>query len=298
MAVIADITTSLDGFVTGPRPGPDNGLGDGGEALHARVLSGEPADRACLESARQVGAVVMGRGLFDVVDGPHGWDDGMGFGADVDARPPYVVVTSSRPDMVRLAGSHDFRFVLDGPAAVALREIRREQADSRRRVEHDQLALAAARAASESAQETFANWLKTRDATQRVDQDPGLIARTQQLDALKAAERTIEERLAALARTGLDLSEREAAQLRVDTDLRAAAMNDDRVDAGLLEKRDIGRESLAQSHIAHCMAAVFDDDRLVLVALHIGQRLCQKLCLKFAFRSRHGNTSGEMCGAF
>ncbi|MGU3468571.1 serine endopeptidase [Methylobacterium sp. C33D] len=114
-------------------------------------------------------------------------------------------------------------------SAEALKQIRREQEDNRRTVEQDQLALEAAQSASEGARETFANWLKTRDATQRVDQDPGLIARTQQLDALKAAERAIEERLAALARTGLDLSEREAAQLRVDTDLRAAAQT--RLDA-------------------------------------------------------------------
>jgi hypothetical protein len=30
--IIADISASLDGFVTGPDPGPDNGLGTGGEA--------------------------------------------------------------------------------------------------------------------------------------------------------------------------------------------------------------------------------------------------------------------------
>ena len=32
--IIADISVSLDGFVTGPGPSPDNGLGTGGEALH------------------------------------------------------------------------------------------------------------------------------------------------------------------------------------------------------------------------------------------------------------------------
>ncbi|WP_128561275.1 zinc ribbon domain-containing protein [Methylobacterium crusticola] len=105
----------------------------------------------------------------------------------------------------------------------ALRQIRREQDDVRRQGEQAQLALAAARSASEAARETFANWLKTRDATQRVDQDPGLIARTQQLDALKAGERAIEERLEVLARSELDLSERETAQASLDADLRAAA---------------------------------------------------------------------------
>ncbi|MCJ2127117.1 zinc ribbon domain-containing protein [Methylobacterium sp. J-077] len=104
-----------------------------------------------------------------------------------------------------------------------LKQIRRDMDDTRRRTGRDQLALEAAQAASEGARETFANWLKTRDATQRVDQDPGLIARTQQLDALKDAERVIEERLAALAQTQADLFEREQDQIRVDDALRAAA---------------------------------------------------------------------------
>ena len=30
--ILAEISVSLDGFVTGPDPGPDNGLGTGGEA--------------------------------------------------------------------------------------------------------------------------------------------------------------------------------------------------------------------------------------------------------------------------
>lgn len=117
-AVVADITISLDGFVTGPDAGPEAGLGRGGEELHAWVMSNHEVDRAMLEEAGAAsGAVVMGRNLFDVIDGPHGWTDEMGYGADVDARPPFFVVTSTRPDSVRLAGSHDFTFVLDGPVA-------------------------------------------------------------------------------------------------------------------------------------------------------------------------------------
>lgn len=41
-----------------------------------------------------------------------------------------------------------------------------------------------------SAQQTFQNWLSTRHATAQPDQDAELIARTRELDTLKAAERT------------------------------------------------------------------------------------------------------------
>ncbi|MDB5916580.1 MAG: serine endopeptidase [Massilia sp.] len=41
-----------------------------------------------------------------------------------------------------------------------------------------------------TAQQTFENWLSTRRATARPDQDPELIGRTRDLDVLKAAERS------------------------------------------------------------------------------------------------------------
>ena len=40
--IVADITMSLDGFITGPNAGPGNGLGDGGEPLHRWVFAGDP----------------------------------------------------------------------------------------------------------------------------------------------------------------------------------------------------------------------------------------------------------------
>ena len=41
MSTVADITVSVDGFVTGPDPGPDRGLGVGGEALHRWALDSD-----------------------------------------------------------------------------------------------------------------------------------------------------------------------------------------------------------------------------------------------------------------
>jgi dihydrofolate reductase len=111
--VIGDITVSLDGFVSG--------TGDGVEALHAWAIdSDDPVDRGVLERhAAASGAVVMGRRTFDDVD--EGWSDGMGYGAAVDARPPFFVVTSSPPAGHRLARTHDFTFVTDGAAAAVER---------------------------------------------------------------------------------------------------------------------------------------------------------------------------------
>ncbi|WP_433340696.1 dihydrofolate reductase family protein [Streptomyces sp. CA-253872] len=118
--IVADISVSLDGFVTGPDPGPLNGLGDGGEALHTWAFSDDPGDRRVLgEGTARSGAVVMGRRLFDVVDGPGGWDEEVGYGAGRAARPAFFVVTGARPGSVRL-DALDWTFVTNGlPAAVA-----------------------------------------------------------------------------------------------------------------------------------------------------------------------------------
>ncbi|MFE2180450.1 dihydrofolate reductase family protein [Streptomyces sp. NPDC059455] len=122
--IIADISVSLDGFVTGPDPGPDSALGAGGEALHTWAFSNDPDDRRVLrEGTVRSGAVVLGRRLFDVVDGPDGWDDTIGYGAAEVGKPAFVVVTSSPPESVRLTDL-DWTFVTTGlsDAVAAARE--------------------------------------------------------------------------------------------------------------------------------------------------------------------------------
>jgi dihydrofolate reductase len=119
--VIADITMSLDGYVTGPDPDLDHGLGRGGEPLHTWVEHADEVDKAVLaEAVEASGAVVMGRRLFDIVDGPHGWTDAMGYGAGHATTPPFFVVTHSRPGQVRLERELGMRFtfVNDLTAAV------------------------------------------------------------------------------------------------------------------------------------------------------------------------------------
>jgi len=105
---------SLDGFVTGPDPGPKNGLGNGGEALHIWAFSDDPDDRHIVsESTARSGAVVLGRHLFDIVDGPGGWNDDVGYGAQEVGKPAFIVVTSSPPASVRLSDL-DWTFITTG----------------------------------------------------------------------------------------------------------------------------------------------------------------------------------------
>jgi dihydrofolate reductase len=110
--VVVDISVSLDGYVTGPNVGLDNGLGDGGEALHEWVFNGTAEDRNVLDGAFEAtGAVIQGRNLFDIIDGPGGWSDEMGYGAKPtgEVNPPIFVVTHSAPEKTRLGDR--FRFV-------------------------------------------------------------------------------------------------------------------------------------------------------------------------------------------
>jgi dihydrofolate reductase len=118
--VIADISMSLDGYVTAPGVDQEHGLGIGGEAIHAWVLEEprSPVDETVLaRSFEATGAVVMGRRLYDIVDGPNGWDDEVGYGHDQNqsVAPPCYVVTHEPPAHVRLAAR--FRFVTGGVAA-------------------------------------------------------------------------------------------------------------------------------------------------------------------------------------
>jgi dihydrofolate reductase len=76
--VIASITTSVDGYVTGPDDGPKLGLGRGGERLHYWVMGGpwtyegehafamSDADKAFYEPlVANIGGGIVGRGMYD-----------------------------------------------------------------------------------------------------------------------------------------------------------------------------------------------------------------------------------------
>ena len=76
--VIASITTSVDGFVTGPDDAPGRGLGAGGERLHYWVMGGPwtydagqdfamhgPDKEFYDEHVANLGAGIVGRGMYD-----------------------------------------------------------------------------------------------------------------------------------------------------------------------------------------------------------------------------------------
>ena len=79
-ATVLYMSMSLDGFIAGPNEGPGNGLGDGGHRLHDWAMTGGDVD---LDSMRRLGgangkvidefmstgAVVAGRGTFELADG-------------------------------------------------------------------------------------------------------------------------------------------------------------------------------------------------------------------------------------
>jgi dihydrofolate reductase len=116
--VVAGITMSLDGYITGPNDGPGAGLGEGGERLHYWVFGGpwtydgergSPAavDQQYLnEVFGSGGAWIVGRTMHDVVDG---WGEDPGFGV------PVFVVTH-RPHDTLVKGDTRFEFVTGGIA--------------------------------------------------------------------------------------------------------------------------------------------------------------------------------------
>jgi uncharacterized protein YndB with AHSA1/START domain/dihydrofolate reductase len=110
-----EITMSLDGFVTAAGADAEHGLGVGGEALHNWVFQGTARDTELLEeNTARTGAVIMGRNTFDVIDGPGGWGDEVGYAGPLPDKhvPPVFVVTHTAPEKWRLGGR--IRFVTDG----------------------------------------------------------------------------------------------------------------------------------------------------------------------------------------
>ena len=115
--VTLDMSMSLDGFITGPNASAEHPLGIGGERLHEWLFNGDTRSRynewfKLSESSREVfdesittlGAIVVGRRWFDVIDG---------WGGNPPIPVPYFVLTHQVPEKWARAGS-PFTFVTDG----------------------------------------------------------------------------------------------------------------------------------------------------------------------------------------
>lgn len=117
--VVFNMTMSLDGFVAGPNDNPDNGLGDGGDALfnwyfsgdtEVKLSEGTPVLKVSKKSAKilkdsfkMYGAGVWGRKTFDIARAWGGYPPGS---------PAYIVTHHPPQEWIR-EGS-PFIFVTDG----------------------------------------------------------------------------------------------------------------------------------------------------------------------------------------
>jgi dihydrofolate reductase len=127
--VRAHISVSLDGYVAGPKQSHENPLGEGGEDLHEWVTSlkawreghghegGEVnASSAIVEEEKDnVGAEIMGRGMFGPPDGgPWGQDPWPGWwGEDPPFHMPVFVLTHHEREPLTLSDT-TFTFVTNG----------------------------------------------------------------------------------------------------------------------------------------------------------------------------------------
>ena len=157
MAVISDISVSLDGYVAGPNQTLEQPLGEGGEGLHEWVfglkswrephgLEGGEAgldDDVMSEAIDRKGATIMGRRMFSSGEGPwendpkaNGW-----WGDEPPFRHPVFVLTHHAREPLELQGT-TFTFVTDGIEAAL------EQA--RAAAEDKDVQVAAARMSSSS----------------------------------------------------------------------------------------------------------------------------------------------------
>ena len=118
--VTSDMSMSLDGFIAGPNDSVELGLGEGGERLHQwmydlstwrerhGITGGETGTDAQVleESFKNTGAIVMGRRMFDLAEGP--WGDNPPFHI-----PVFVLTHRAREKLVKEGGTM-FTFLTGG----------------------------------------------------------------------------------------------------------------------------------------------------------------------------------------
>lgn len=116
MSVFVDMAVSLDGYIAGSNPGPDNPIGDNGLRLHdwmfgQAAFNGRPdgetgRDNDLIQEVRdRAGAFILGRRMFD--EGEANWGDPSPFGG-----PVFVLTNTPRDPWPR--SNNTFYFVTDG----------------------------------------------------------------------------------------------------------------------------------------------------------------------------------------
>ncbi|MDP3829546.1 MAG: serine endopeptidase, partial [Polaromonas sp.] len=117
-------------------------------------------------------------------------------------------VVGDLPQVEKALSLDDF---IEQPAAMQAREslktAERQGRQAQEALDQARLKLRVAQANSRSASETFSNWLATRRATERAEQDPELIERTRALDGLKTSERQALATMEAEQQKALDASQ-------------------------------------------------------------------------------------------
>jgi dihydrofolate reductase len=103
--VEANISMSVDGFVTGPDPDRHPGPDRGGEVVHAWAEEGRGTDLAIGEGRQIAGSVITSRKVYDETAG---WGNEDGF-----FRLPVFVLTHRPHDVVAM-GRTTFTFVTEG----------------------------------------------------------------------------------------------------------------------------------------------------------------------------------------
>jgi dihydrofolate reductase len=113
--VVLYMSMSVDGFITGPDDGPDQGLGAGGERLHAWLGDGgvdprsyRPTDgpgAAVFDELMATGAVITGRRTFEFAGG---------WAGDHHDGVPIFVLTHAAPEKPPPGSA---RYVTDGIAS-------------------------------------------------------------------------------------------------------------------------------------------------------------------------------------
>ncbi len=126
-------------------------------------------------------------------------------------------------DLPKVESARQLDDFMDAGAAQAARDTikggERRAQELQEAVEQARLKLQVAQADVGTQRQGFANWIATRNATQRAEQDPEVIARTQALDALQAQERSaraaVEQQQQALldARQSVSQSRRQLADM-------------------------------------------------------------------------------------